>query len=593
MALTLAIILTSILIADGWRRRSIDERRILDLQGRALQSSREHLKLAIDGADMGTWSVDVGTGTIKCSEKARAILGDAADEVTDVAHVLTLLDPEDRKIVSAAIRRSVEHGAKFEVRARIKHPLRGFHWMHVTGQWLRDVEPPETMIGICRDITSEIDDIEAVKRAKADAETALAAYAASERELRQLTCSLEQRVQDEVARRDASQARLAHAQRMEAIGQLAGGIAHDFNNVIQVVQGCAELIEEGSADPSQTRHMAGVIMQAADRGAAITSRLLAFSRRSDLSADQVEVYASFASLRDILSHTLGDGIAIELLIEPGLPLLKADKAQLETVLINIAVNARDAMNDAGTLYISVCAEQIEPEQEQSQIHLLTPGRYLRITISDTGTGMTPDVLARACEPFFSTKAIGQGTGLGLAMAKGFAEQSGGALEIETELGRGTSVKLWFPAVTEPAVSALPDEPPRLCGSGDTTILIVDDDPLVLDILVRQMQRRGYTVRRAASASTALDHLDADVRLVITDLSMPDVDGLALIEQLHRRKPELPIILLTGFPGKALDFEPSATTCMMRKPANADDLARQIERMLSGSSAQQREMEQVS
>jgi len=582
IALTLAILATSFVIVHGWRRRSIDARRIVDLQARALQSSREHLKLAIDGAEMGTWIANVPTRTTTTSDKARAILGGPEQQTTDTAYFLRIVHPDDRKIVAAAIRRSLDDGARFEVRARIRHPVFGFRWVHVTGQWLGDNGPREIMIGIIRDITSEIDDIDALKRAKADAETALEAYAASERELRQLTCSLEQRVQNEVARREAVQARLAHAQRMEAIGQLAGGIAHDLNNVIQVVQGCAEIVEDTKENPPQTKRMAEIMLEATTRGAAITSRLLAFSRRSDLSADHVDVCAMLEALKDMLSHTLGDGIGIELLIEPGLPALKADKSQLETVLVNIAVNARDAMNDTGTLYISVCAEKIEPDQEQSQIDLLAPGRYLRITISDTGVGMTPEVLARACEPFFSTKEIGQGTGLGLAMAKGFAEQSGGALEIETELGRGTSVKLWFPAAEDAAC------PParRIAGTGqaerrgDNTILIVDDDPLVLDILVRQMERRGFTVRRAAAAATALDHLDATVRLVITDLSMPGMDGLALIEELHRRRPELPTILLTGFPGKALDIGPNAVFCVMRKPANADDLAQQVDRMLA-------------
>ncbi|MBI5131965.1 MAG: response regulator [Rhodopseudomonas palustris] len=582
MALTLAILATSFVIVHGWRRRSIDARRIVDLQARALQSSREHLKLAIDGAEMGTWIANVATRTTTTSDKARAILGGPEQETTDTAYFLRIVHPDDRKIVAAAIRRSLDDGARFELRARIRHPVFGFRWVHVTGQWLGDNGPREIMIGIIRDITSEIDDIDALKRAKADAETALEAYAASERELRQLTCSLEQRVQNEVARREAVQARLAHAQRMEAVGQLAGGIAHDLNNVIQVVQGCAEIVEATDDNPPQTRRMAQIMLDATTRGAAITNRLLAFSRRSDLSADHVDVSAMLEALRDMLSHTLGDGIGIELLIEPGLPALKADKSQLETVLVNIAVNARDAMNDTGTLYISACAEKIEPDQEQSQINLLSPGRYLRITISDTGAGMTPEVLARACEPFFSTKEIGQGTGLGLAMAKGFAEQSGGALEIETELGRGTSVKLWFPAAEDAACpparrlpgTALPEQ------RRDNTILIVDDDPLVLDILVRQMERRGFAVRRAAAAATALDHLDASVRLVITDLSMPGMDGLALIEELHRRRPELPTILLTGFPGKALDIEPNAVFCVMRKPANADDLAQQVDRMLA-------------
>ena len=256
---------------------------------------------------------------------------------------------------------------------------------------------------------------------------------------------LEQLVADRTRDLEVTQAQLAHAQRMEALGQLAGGIAHDFNNVMQAVLGAATLIERRAGEPERVGGLSRMIVDAAGRGAAITRRLLAFARQSDLWSEPIEPQSLLSGMQEILAHTIGSGIVVRVEVAADLPRLFADKGQLETVLVNLATNARDAMPGGGTLVLSAREEAVGDDGGPGALIALEAGRYVCLAVSDTGSGMAPEVLARASEPFFTTKPIGQGTGLGLAMARGFSEQSGGGLQIESVLGRGTTVTLWFPA----------------------------------------------------------------------------------------------------------------------------------------------------
>ncbi|HEX3573105.1 MAG TPA: PAS-domain containing protein [Rhodopila sp.] len=253
-----------------------------------------------------------------------------------------------------------------------------------------------------------------------------------------------------------ARARAAHAERMQVLGQLAGGIAHDFNNILQAVQGSASLIPRRSADAESISRFTEMILDATDRGASITRRLLAFARRGELRAEPVQAAALLSGLRDVLRHTLGRPISVELRLAACLPPLLADKGQLETTLVTLANNARDAMPAGGTLTFIAATEVVDSNAVSAAD--LQLGRYVRLSVADTGCGMDEATLSRAQEPFFSTKPQGQGTGLGLSMAKGFVEQSGGALSIETILGRGTTVHLWLPATTR--TETLPISPVR-------------------------------------------------------------------------------------------------------------------------------------
>ena len=409
---------------------------------------------------------------------------------------------------------------------------------------------------------------------------------AAEAELRRLNETLEARVLEEIAAREAAQAQLAHAQRMEALGQLAGGIAHGINNVLQAVGGGAALIERRSADPDNVRRIARMVIEAAERGSAVTRRLLAFSRRGDLRAEPLDPASLLADLREILTHTLGAGIGVRVEAPAGLPAMMADKGQLETVLVNLAANARDAMDGQGTIILAAAVDRVTEASPPGAVRALLPGAYLRLSVADTGTGMTPEVLARATEPFFTTKPSGKGTGLGLAMARGFAEQSGGGLRLESVPGQGTTVTLWLPLAEAPAAAAA--VPPAAAAPGRARrVLLVDDDATVREITAEGLEAAGYAVLATGDGAAALGLLDQGeaVDLLVSDLSMPGMDGLAVIQAAQRRRPGLPAILLTGYATNAAELAlggaMSGAFTLLRKPVTAAALAERAGAMLEG------------
>ena len=375
----------------------------------------------------------------------------------------------------------------------------------------------------------------------------------------------------------ASLGNLAHSQRMEALGQLAGGVAHDINNVLQSVLGGARLIGKRSQEPDMQR-LAKLVGEAAERGGAITRRLLAFARRDSLLAEAVAVQPLLEGLREVLAHTLGAAVHVRVTVEAHTPALMADRAQLETVLVNLAVNGRDAMlPQGGTLDIGAVTE-IVPARASGG---LQPGAYVRLSVSDTGCGMDAETLRRATEPFFTTKEKGHGTGLGLPMVQGFCEQSGGMLDIRSLPGQGTRVSLWLPQApalrpAQPFLSAASPAMGRGCN-----IMLVDDEPEVLATLAEGLRERGHKVREAAGGLQALGILAADpaIELLVTDLSMPGIDGLTLIKEARRLRPGLPAMLVTGFLAEAEDMlkhaARSGPIAVLRKPLPPELLSERI------------------
>ncbi len=385
--------------------------------------------------------------------------------------------------------------------------------------------------------------------------------------------------------------RLAQAQRIEALGQLAGGIAHDFNNVLQAVQGGASLIEKRPNDPNGVRRVARMVFEAAERGSAVTRRLLAFGRRADLRTEAVDAAPLLADMREIFTHTLGAGVGVRVEAPPGLPPLLADKGQLETVLVNLGTNARDAMGGNGILTLAAGLDVPREDTRLTLAGTLKAGRYIRLSVSDTGTGITPEVLARVTEPFFTTKDQGKGTGLGLAMARGFAEQSGGGLDISTEPGRGTTVSIWLP-VASGAVASIPPRAgsaPSMGSGRRATVLLVDDEALVRELTAEGLESAGFSVIPADGGPAALALLDAgeEVDVLVSDLSMPGMDGITVIREAQRRRPGLRAILLTGFAGNAAELAiggaVSGTFSLLRKPVTAEQLGERVAILLEGAS----------
>jgi len=384
------------------------------------------------------------------------------------------------------------------------------------------------------------------------------------------------RLQAEIDARARTQAQMAHAQRMTALGQLAGGIAHDFNNILQAVAGSAAAIASHTEDYGQISNLAARILEAAERGGAISRRLLAFALQDTLSAEPIDPAFLLADTHELLRASFQSAILCRIDAPPGLPRLLADRAQLDTVLVNLTTNARDAMPLGGILTLRAAGEAFAAD---SQDPPLRAGAYVRISIEDTGVGMDPTTLARATEPFFTTKPKGRGTGLGLSMAKGFAEQSGGAFAITSAPDRGTTVTLWLPQ-TDAAIARPPPAPPPVAHdpAHRRHVLLVDDDELVRETMIESLADSGFHILGADSAPAALAHIDrgATVDVLVSDFSMPGMNGVDLIRAAQARRPGLAAILLTGHVGDINTAMPegneSGRFILLRKPIRAAELA---------------------
>ena len=381
------------------------------------------------------------------------------------------------------------------------------------------------------------------------------------------------RLSREVAERERAEARLHHAQKMEALGQLAGGVAHDFNNSAAVVLAGLALLGKrhgaalAAAGPDAARLLAG-LKDGAERGASVARRLLSFARREELRAADIEPAELLDALREVLANALGPGVRVRVEAPSGLPALRADRPGLETTLINLAVNARDAMPGGGTVVLGAAAEILC--QDRARDLGLAPGAYVRLWVGDTGVGMDAATLARATEPFFTSKAKDRGTGLGLSMAEGFATQSSGALRIESAPGEGTTVALWLPRAG--GIGAGEAQAASLRGDGQRRrALVVDDVPVMRRFLLDCLANAGWEAAEAGGAEEAMALLAGETfDLLVTDLLMPPgPDGTVLIREARARHPGLSAVLLSGSeapPGLASTAE-SEGFAMLRKPVS--------------------------
>ncbi len=359
---------------------------------------------------------------------------------------------------------------------------------------------------------------------------------------------------EQVARREAAENQLRQAQKMEALGQLTGGIAHDFNNMLGVIMGAHDLVKRRlQKNDFNIERFVNAAIAAAERAAALTQRLLAFARQQPLSPRRLDANKMIVNMSDLLHSTLGEHIQIETVTAAGLWTIHADAQQLENAIINVAVNARDAMPEGGKLTIETGNAHLD-EAYCRQNSEIQPGQFAMIAISDTGVGMPPEVVARAFDPFFTTKAIGKGTGLGLSQVYGFVKQSQGHIKVYSEPGAGTTVKIYLPRLIGEAQDVKREviEPMRT-GDRSEIILVVEDDALMRRLAADALHELGYTVFEAESAANALATLDrvADVKLLFTDVVMPDINGKKLADEALRRRPGLKVIFTTGYTANAV------------------------------------------
>ena len=380
------------------------------------------------------------------------------------------------------------------------------------------------------------------------------------------------------AERSLEEARetLFQAQKLEAIGQLTGGIAHDFNNLLMVILSSMELLRRRLPDDDKAVSILDNVTHAANRGASLTQRMLSFARRQDLNQKPVNLLELVLGMTDLLQRSLGPSIRIESRFPMGLPMIQTDPNQLEAALLNLAVNARDAMPAGGPIVISAREENLQAGHRLR----LGPGRYVCLSVEDRGEGMSEDILARATEPFFTTKGVGKGTGLGLSMVQGFAEQCGGRLVLRSDKGAGTTIEIWLPVAeaakqSEVQGSPLPASAAKHANGRELVVLAVDDDALVLMNTTAMLEDLGHTVREANSGNEALKILGQGTKidLVVTDQAMPRMTGVELAEAIRADWSDLPIILATGYaelpPGLASELP------KLSKPFTQHELAKAV------------------
>jgi nitrogen-specific signal transduction histidine kinase/CheY-like chemotaxis protein len=380
------------------------------------------------------------------------------------------------------------------------------------------------------------------------------------------------RLTAEIAEREKAEARLVQAQKMEAVGQLTGGLAHDFNNLLTAVVGSLDLLLRRTDDEKLCR-LAGNALQAAERGAQLTAQLLAFSRRQRLQPAVVNPNDVVTGMGDMLARTIGPHVRVETQLDPGLWHALADRTQMEVMILNLAINARDAMPSGGRLTISTRNVERVPQSLASD---LRDGEYVALSVSDTGTGMTPEVQARAFEPFFTTKEQGRGTGLGLSQLYGFAKQSGGTARIMSKVGEGTTVTFYLPRTrAEPQHQ----QPTALPGRTRERlkVLLVDDDDSVREVCAAMLEDIGCNVTAAASGPEALERL-AEERFgfVLTDVAMPHMSGVELAAEVRERCPDLPIMFASGYADLQVFGSQLSEETVLKKPYRLAELAARVE-----------------
>jgi PAS domain S-box-containing protein len=387
---------------------------------------------------------------------------------------------------------------------------------------------------------------------------------AAEAVLRNLNETLETRVNERTADLERLHEQLRQSQKMEAVGQLTGGIAHDFNNLLTPILGGLDILQRrGVGDDRGGRLIEGAL-QSAERARVLVQRLLAFARRQPLRSSAVDIGQIVVDMSDLIGGTLGPSIKIVMDIARDLPRAMADPNQLEMALLNLAVNARDAMVDGGVLTISARVAEVGRGRK------LAAGRYIRLAVSDTGCGMDAETLARAVEPFFSTKGVGKGTGLGLSMIHGLAAQLGGTLEMASTVGVGTTIEMWVPVAKGDVSTTRVLEAGGELSSGAGAVLLVDDEEVIRTTTAQMLADMGYTVIEASSAKEAMPHLmDPRLELILTDHLMPGISGTAFAREAQAKRPGLPILVISGF-AEVEDIAPDLPRLM--KPFRASELA---------------------
>ncbi|UDL93281.1 response regulator [Lichenihabitans sp. PAMC28606] len=544
--------------------RRVDERTAaLEASTASLRESEHRRDLALAAGRMGSWSWDLATGTHQWDEGQYRIFGvDPKTFAPTVDSVMALVHPDDLDLMRRGAAHAIKHRAAYDIEFRILRPVDGATCWCITG-----AAPSFDQEGRVVRLSGVTFDITQRKLAE-DA-------------LKHLNEDLEHRIEERTREREIALAQLFEAQKIDTIGQLTGGVAHDFNNLLMAVIGSLELLKKRlPAEDARAHRLVDNAMKGADRGAALTQRLLAFARRQDLEPQDVDAGALIGGIEDFLKRAVGPSVVFSRDVPADLAIVRVDANQLELALLNLCVNARDAMPQGGSIAIVARNESVRAVRDPLQPNL-APGPYVSIKVTDTGSGMDEATLAKASEPFFTTKGPGKGTGLGLSMVHGLAAQSGGALQMSSAVGKGTTVALWLPQAEIREVAddrsfaamqqrlEVPNEAERLL-----TVLVVDDDTLVSAGTTAMLEDLGHAVIEVDSAAHALAVLNDPherIDLVVTDHAMPGMTGLELARHLQTSHPDLPVILATGYAELLQEEWEGARLPRLAKPFRQNEL----------------------
>ncbi len=530
----------AILFNDVTDRRLAEDR--LRASEAIARENSERVQLALAaGAIIGTWHWDLPTDRFTVDEAFATAFGlDPAlgREGLSLAQVVATVHPDDRDGLARAIGEAIQRGGAYAHQYRVLRTNRRYYWIEANGRVEHAADgTPTRFPGV-------LIDVEERRAVEAERDRNAA-------ELRALNETLEQRVAERTAELMRAEEQLRQSQKMEAVGQLTGGLAHDFNNLLAGISGALELM---NAKMQQGRfgdleRYVSVAQGATKRAAALTHRLLAFSRRQTLLPKPTDVNRLVGGMEELIRRTIGPAVALEVVGAAGLWPALVDPGQLENALLNLCINARDAMPDGGRITIETANKWMD--RPAAAKYGIQEGQYLSLCVTDTGTGMPPEVIARVFEPFFTTKPIGEGTGLGLSMIHGFAQQSGGQVRIYSEVGQGTTVCIYLPRHYGEADGD--DAMPRLSdiarAEQNATVLVVDDEPSVRMLVAEVLEELGYTALEAADSLAGLKILQSDARidLLITDVGLPGgMNGRQMADAGRERRPGLKVMFITGY-----------------------------------------------
>ncbi len=552
--------------------------------GHALEQSGAQLQALFAAVPIGILVAEAPSGRLVAGNKRlEDLFGGRWPRSSSIAEYGTweCFHPDGRRVLADEypMSRALRGEARPTLEALFRHDDDSRHWVSIVGAPIRDE---------AGDVTGALVSIESIDVAKRAQVRMTADNAALTDEVADRTTDLTESRRDLVSaetRREAAEGQVRQLQKMEAVGQLTGGVAHDFNNMLSVVISGLTLAQRRLArGDTDIGKFIDAAMDGAQRAGELTKRLLAFSRQQPLAPVALNVNRLVQGMSELLHRTLGEGVALETVLAAGLWNTQADPSQLENAVLNLAVNARDAMPDGGRLTVETLNCHLDDAYARDHEEVAA-GQYVQVAVTDSGSGIPPELIGRIFEPFYTTKAVGKGTGLGLSQVYGFVKQSAGHIKAYSEPGHGTTFKIYLPRFHGTEEGVLPVRVPAamLPGAADEIILVVEDEVRVRELTVAALRDLGYTVIHASNGPAALRQLDAhpEVALLFTDIVMPDMNGRVLADEAHRRRPRLKVLFTTGYTRSAVVhngvLDPGVD--LLGKPYSVEQIATKVRQVL--------------